>query len=161
MKIFAAKNCSWLFIKCILYPSLLNAAFFLTARFLDLSMFQCDCLGCVQILCGILLARAIRKGSRETVLREPRKRKVYAALACIPLLALLYDMFFPMNSKLMDFYVYFLELVYHRIGYAHMNNYTDLVTVSICLACVFFYRFRWLEYIQNYFQEWKVEFLHK
>lgn len=160
MKIFAAKNCNRLFIKCILYPSLLNAAFFLTAHFLDLSLVQCDYFGCLQLLCGIFLARAMRKGSRETVMREPRKRKVYAALACIPLLALLYDMF-SVNSKLMDLYVYFLELVYHRIGYAHMNNYTDLITVSLCLACVFFYKFRWLEYIQDYFHEWKAEFLHK
>lgn len=93
------------------------------------------------------------------MLRESSKRKVYAALACILLLVVLYNIFF--GGELFIYYSYFEELVYHRIGYANMETSSDFITVSLCLACVFFYKFRWLEYIQNYFQEWKAEFLHK
>lgn len=156
MKIFAAKNCCQLFMKCILYPSLLNAAFFLTAVFLDLSFIQCLYFGGLQILCGILLALAMRKGSRETVLREPQNQKRYAVLACIPLLALLYDMFFTKSVlDVMVLYSYFLRLVYHKIGYASMDSYTDFINVGLCLTCVFFYKFKWLQDLQNHFQKRK------
>lgn len=156
MKIFAAKNCNRLLIKCILYPSLLNAVFFLTAHFLDFTFIQCYYFGWLQLLCGILLALAMRKGSRETVLREPQNRKRYAVLACVPLLVLLYDLFFP-SSDLMRLYSHFLTLVYHRIGYAKMNNYTDFINVILCLGSVFFYKFRWLEHMKNHFQECKAD----